>query len=560
MICWLHKSFISRLFSLFLITTYSTTSFAVIIVDIDSSQENINWIANDYFSPSDGRDIRANHSIRVVTFDTDQQKILDIKYLLASDSRSSYRANLDSCDIEYGGITADNRLIPRITPKQGFKGWIRSSGRFTCNSENLDGWDKTRPMWSIVRQTETPADLNLDAIRVYINQSDLEENLRKANPKLETPHWKTGHKKSIVVSFYTHRTFYRRDCFYYSSAKRKDPRSIFSIHETGRIGEIACDLTMMALGFIKLSGKYYGNFGIDGLYEKGDLLVAAEAKFHGSPPNLGAIVRDHLKPKFSMRDKGALGMLEKNQKDIYAKIERAHCLSQLHLLPYGILNDGKSYCRMSEDPYSIPDLQSTSVKTEVKEEHPATPLKSLNLSPIPLTPGSTEQDRGVYLVGFLRDYVRATGLTPQQVLAEMTGVISAPTFLSAEASATVQNFSPVGRLSFEHSGGGQGTPFASPERAGHERISLSLDLETKYKNLFNDLKGEQRKAKDFDPLLAELLGVKSYRIGKIRNGTDKGVSDIHEKLSNRLLFEQLFINFPITETKKEEYRRLFGFV
>jgi len=562
-IYWFRTSFVSWLFSLILIATYSTTSIALVIVDIDSSQENMNWIANDYFYPSDGRDIKANHSIRVIAFDTDQQKIQNIEYLLASNTRTSYAVSLPYCDIQYGPLH-NGRLTPVVTPRRDFKGWIRTSGRFTCNSESLENWDKTRPMWSFVRQTETPADLNLDAIRVYINRSDLEENLRKENPGLKNPQWKTAHKKSREVSFYTHGRFYQGDCFYKQKSMSQHPISIFSKQETGRIGEIACDLTMMALGFIKLGGKYYGDCGIDGLYEKGDVLVVAEMKFHGNPPSLDAIESKDLVSKFDIKNKRALNKLKKKE-SIYEKIVRANCSSQLYLLPYGVLNDGKSYCRMGETPYSIPHLQNPNVKIEVKEAHPTTPLKSLSLSAIPLTPDSTEQDRGIYLAGFLRDYVRATGLTPQQVLAEMTGVISAPTFLSAETSATVQNFSPVKRLSYEHSAsGGHGTPFASPEKTGHEKIISSPDLATSYRNLFEDLQKQvELGAGAFDAQLAQFLGtgVTNSGVKKIRLGykAPKVLADIHKKLSEQEPFEQLLSRFSMTESKKTEYRSLFRF-
>ena len=472
-IYWFRTSFVSWLFSLILIATYSTTSIALVIVDIDSSQENMNWIANDYFYPSDGRDIKANHSIRVIAFDTDQQKIQNIEYLLASDARTSYSVSLPCCDIQYGPLQ-NGRLVPVITPKRDFNGWIRTSGRFTCNFESLEGCDKTRPMWSMVKQTVTPVDLSLEEVRSYVNQADLEGKLKRANPSLEKVHWKTSHKKSMKVTFFVHGTHYYGDCFYKQKSTSQHPISIFSNQETGRIGEIACDLTMMALGFIKLGGKYYGDCGIDGLYEKGDVLVVAEMKFHGNPPSLDAIESKDLVSKFDIKNKRALNKLKKKE-SIYEKIVRANCSSQLYLLPYGVLNDGKSYCRMGETPYSIPHLQNPNVKIEVKEAHPTTPLKSLSLSAIPLTPDSTEQDRGIYLAGFLRDYVRATGLTPQQVLAEMTGVISAPTFLSAETSATVQNFSPVKRLSYEYSAsGGHGTPFASQEKQAMKKLYLLL--------------------------------------------------------------------------------------
>ena len=97
MMCWLHKSFISWLLSILLVVTYSTRSFAIIIVDVDYSKEGISWEA------SDGRKISVSHSIRVITFDADQQQIQNIEYLLASDARTSYTVSLHHCDIQLEG-------------------------------------------------------------------------------------------------------------------------------------------------------------------------------------------------------------------------------------------------------------------------------------------------------------------------------------------------------------------------------------------------------------------------------------------------------------------------
>ncbi|NBT86396.1 MAG: hypothetical protein EBT45_07905, partial [Alphaproteobacteria bacterium] len=112
--------------------------------------------------------------------------------------------------------------------------------------------------------------------------------------------------------------------------------------------------------------------------------------------------------------------------------------------------------------------------------------------------------------------------------------------------------------------GGHGTPFASPEKTGHEKIISSRDLATSYRNLFEDLQKQvELGAGAFDAQLAQFLGtgVTNSGVKKIRLGykAPKVLADIHKKLSEQEPFEQLLSRFSMTESKKTEYRSLFRF-
>lgn len=159
----------------------------VLMVNIDQCNQAFNFYKNDYET------VPVNESIRVITFDTEQQEIESVDYLLAPTNRDVYKHKLNSCEIEY----SFQQTPPSITiyPAGEFKGIYRSFGKFEgigeCKSlkdpESLKGWDHTRPHWQVFFQDKFQHK-TIQEISLHLNQFD--------HPS-QTTNWKVPHKAPL---------------------------------------------------------------------------------------------------------------------------------------------------------------------------------------------------------------------------------------------------------------------------------------------------------------------------------------------------------------------------
>ncbi len=346
---------------------------AIIIVDIDQSKEIFNL-------PGEGGEkITANRSIRMVTFDTDLQKILEVNYLLALNPRLAYTYEFAYCTVAYGPLVKDN-LNPTITPKTNSNVWLHSSGSFQTDLPIVDlaGSDETRPHGKIVKLCQ-PNFPTFQEVEKILNNAEL----AKKNKQYKVKH-------SIPLQFTWH------------ADKLKGSLNVINLAEKDGIGELICDLTMMSFGYTKLDAKHGANKGFDGLYEKEDRIIAAEVKFHKNPPTLDQIARDHLISKFDIQNKGALSLM----KDIHKnKIIAASKSNSLYLLPYSLMNDGVVNARIQF--YTIPTLEEGTPSTP-----PKLSLDSLTFAS-PITPQSPKQDK----LAAIKDLSRTFAESPEEFLA-----------------------------------------------------------------------------------------------------------------------------------------------
>ena len=185
--------------------------------------------------------------------------------------------------------------------------------------------------------------------------------------------------------------------------------------EMGEIGEIACDLTMMAAKWVKLDAKYSGNKGLDGLYQKKDILIAAEAKYWKDEPPLNTILRSHLVPKFDIQHRGSIVCLDPS---LRRKIENASRKESLYLLPYGILPDGQAYCKIMDTPYKIQNLEEAAAAVVIIPPLPSQPLPENT----PLTPEPALETKRVPPRQSLERFMSQTGTSLEdlkKIIAEM---------------------------------------------------------------------------------------------------------------------------------------------
>lgn len=119
----------------------------------------------------------------------------------------------------------------------------------------------------------------------------------------------------------------------------------FGKTEKGRIGELAADITMQTLGFIKKDGKYGGrkDNGFDGVYYRPDInvLYLSDSKFHDATPSLDSVERD-ICANINFRLKNLKGDGSELQKQTATFINdfRNNNPHRLYILPYVLISDG----------------------------------------------------------------------------------------------------------------------------------------------------------------------------------------------------------------------------
>lgn len=366
-----------KIFFLLSLIISACPTYAIIMIDIDQCKQAFNFYENLY------KVTPVNQSIRVVKFDTDSQKIESIDYLLAPNHRSTYTTQLSTCRVEYS-FQDTNRPLLMIYPEANFKGIYRSWGKFEGLGEikSLEPLDKTRPQWQIYFQDTFP-EKTLEDIQTHLNKFD--------HPSQKTK-WKQNHKTEINTQLYVN--------------DKSDTQKILDTQK-GDIGEIACDLTMMAFGCEKLNAKHTGNQGIDGLYKKGDILIAAEVKYWKSAPTLDSIMREHLISKFNIKNSGALAQIDPLLRQ---EIRQVNHQEKLYFLPYGVHPDGQAYCSLKQDKFYDPEMEKglqnktiNTLQTPEKKEFPF----------LQASPDSSNKEKNDYLENLLDYFMKTTGMSPQ---------------------------------------------------------------------------------------------------------------------------------------------------
>lgn len=413
-------------FKLIITSLYLLTSncFAIIVVDISQ--------CNHHFTYDDGQKRTATRSVRVVTFDTDEQQLISLQYLLAPSHRAKekLKTKLDSCTVEYGFAKNSTTLLDIAitpTPPHGKGYWYRSLGKVLgyTGLHNLSEFDTTRQGWKflVISKHDTLSTIKdlaswlnkhtiisdaqkkrMKKIERLRHQLELEEAKKKSTKKT-TIKEKLEKEESVVPKRPPLKGKNFPVLLYYGEDKSTEVSNFFIPEyesQRGDLGELCCDLTMMLTqAFVKLDGKCGSNNGFDGLYEHKDIIIVSESKFHQEPPTLDEIIAKEIKPKFSITDKRAITLVSA---DIKEKILKASKHGKLHLLAYVLLKNGKVDCRLSSEPYEVP----------LPKEAKAEPMSNLYKLFGSLTPDSSKKEKQQFWLEAIRSVMKTTGMTADE--------------------------------------------------------------------------------------------------------------------------------------------------
>lgn len=395
--------------------------FSVIIIDIEPYNKGAT------FYDQAQQSVAVYNSLRVLTFDTDAQRITRIDFL-AFNPRSTElnQFALDFLNIEFGPSMAKFT----VTPYDGFKGIIRKCGAFTCNlapgnsrESSLSHLDETRLTLMKVDLREGFVHAPFSGFSAALNSHDILEQCKQRkiatiNQEIavlygkDVPHQYTVSKSKPTADKYqkslgqiqknsikrnellqrisniqsgaekTNRTGITPENFYAAAHwdihAQQCPvyTALANICNSDELCELACDLTMMEQEFIKLDGKYGGNKGFDGLYMRDNIIIAAESKFWGTPPTLHTVISEKIIPKFDFAHSGAIKHIRKETQD---KIEIGYKAQQIYTLPYAMLANWQVDCRLEhfteEIKFPQPILEEnlrTPAKSEIKKEEQTT--------------------------------------------------------------------------------------------------------------------------------------------------------------------------------------------
>lgn len=369
----------------FLLLAYviANNYFSIIIIDVEPCGSQT--FHNEYLLPTP-----VSNSLRIITFDTDAQKIQQIDFL-AFNHRSIEWSHfkLTTCTIEF--LPSDMKNF-RIIPAGEFRGIIRKCGVFDSNLSVVDLFylDKTRPTLKGIICVDFPpagsfadfqTDLNRHDILEQCKQqkiNEIEDEIRKLDNK-DPPHQYTlSHSKASTDKYKKAQTQLQKNvqkrnrlreekekiC---SGAQRINRTNLTSgglnvlLHRNDRgqqyqqrvsfdnnssldeFCELACDLTMMCQAFTKLEGKYAGIKGFDGLYMRDNIIIAAESKFWATPPTLHTVISEKIIPKFDFLHSGAIKHIIEQSRE---EIQKAYRINQIYMLPYTMLSSGRIDCRL----------------------------------------------------------------------------------------------------------------------------------------------------------------------------------------------------------------------
>ena len=300
----------------------SSKSPNLILEDIHSSKEPFS------FDTQSKEKIKANYSIRRLCIDHTEKKLTDVSYFLAPNARISYDFQTQSSyGLTYGPVEG-NTLPLTIKLPANFTRGIRTSGKIQKNKENcgetLQVLDTVNPTYTFLRprvQQNNPA--SIEALITYFNKEKSRKEKGTAELESKAYYYKTQEKEWASYSE--------------SVFKRSNPQK-------GDIGESVLDLLMLNFGWTRLNGKCGSNNGIDGLYENGDMIIAAEVKFYKKPITIENINADYLRSKF---DATADRAITKVSQPIRSKILTAYQAKKFYLLPFSFQVDGRFYSKLS---------------------------------------------------------------------------------------------------------------------------------------------------------------------------------------------------------------------
>lgn len=387
--------------------------YSVIVIDIETQHKSMRVTEQTQQS------ILVSDSIKIVTFDTDAQKILSICFLGFNPRESTYNEfNLTTFML---GFTPSHMTDFTITPCNNFSGIIRRDGVFTYNlatgtlqATSLLHLDETRPAlmglfllsnYAVNTFDEFSTALNCHDVLEQCKQSkiaEVQKEIARLDDKDKTHLYTLTYSKSSTQKYKkaqeqvtknatnrqkmidrisaiqsgaekTNRTGVTpRDdhaWMYWNTRAQKQPAyiSFANIPNSDELCELACDLTMMAQQFIKLNGKYGGNKGFDGLYKKDNRIIAAESKFWGQPPTLHTVISEKIAPKFDFAHQGAISHISETSQRL---INESYDAQKIYMLAYAMLANGQIDCRLEHFTGTIdlpkPQLVDVSIKTEVK--------------------------------------------------------------------------------------------------------------------------------------------------------------------------------------------------
>lgn len=401
--------------------------FSVIIIDIEPHNKAIQ-LGN--------RTAPVSNSLRLLTLDTDAQKITRIDFLAFNHrSTESNQFALDFLNIEFRPSDMANFTI---TPVAGFKGIIRKSGAFACNlatgnlqARSLSHLDETRPTLMGAVLGEDLAYAPFSDFSAALNSHDILEQCKQGkineiNQEIavldakDAPHQYTisnsGHttakykkaKEQIAKNALNRAAKLKKisdiqsgaeetkrtgvtpgnlqALIYWNTREKRQPApiSLEAINKSGELCELACDLTMMGQQFVKLDGKYESNKGFDGLYKRYDRIVAAESKHWGKPPTLHTVISEKIIPKFDFAHSGAIKHIRKKTIE---ELKMAYDAKKIYMLPYVMLTNGQVDCRLEhftgEIKFPQPILEENlrkPAKSEIKKEEQTTASQHQSLS------------------------------------------------------------------------------------------------------------------------------------------------------------------------------------
>lgn len=386
--------------------------YSVIVIDIETQRGIM------HVTEQTKQSIPVSNSLKIVTFDTDTQKITSICFLGYNPRESTYNGfNLGTFVF---GFTPSHMTDFTITPLDNFTGIIRRDGAFTYNlgtgnvqATSLSHLDETRPglmglfLGNYVANTfdNFAAALSCHDVLEQCKQKKITEvqgEIERLDNK-DKPHLYTlTHSKSSTQKYkkaqeqvtknatdrqqkldrisaiesgdeITNRTGVTptddHAWMYWNTRVQKHPAYITfaSIPNADELCELACDLTMMAQSFTKLNGKYGGNKGFDGLYKGSDRIIAAESKFWKHPPTLHTVISEKIAPKFDFAHQGAISHISETSQRL---INESYDVHKIYMLAYAMLANGKIDCRLEYFTGTIdfpkPQLIAVSIKAEVK--------------------------------------------------------------------------------------------------------------------------------------------------------------------------------------------------
>ena len=143
--------------------------------------------------------------------------------------------------------------------------------------------------------------------------------------------------------------------------------------EKGNLGELAADITMQWLGFVKKDGKYNGGSdqGFDGVYCRQDALFMSDSKNYYKTANLPSILNEHVYAKINTRlnNMDCYGSPLQKQTAIYIRDFLAKRPDDTYLLAYVIIPDGKVKT-LAKTPREVQaDLDPTGHIKALKRDH-----------------------------------------------------------------------------------------------------------------------------------------------------------------------------------------------